>query len=111
MEVEELADAISRMLNGVALRPEADASVLCWQLSHAARKEMYGTALARLVAGDSFGELGLLQHRRRSATVRAVEPVDVLVLGRSDFDLLAGTWTHLNESLVELARERTQPEA
>jgi NADH dehydrogenase len=63
-------------------------------------------ALARLGAGDSFGELGLLRHQRRSATVRAVEPVDVIALGRSDFDLLAGTWKHLNESLAEVARER-----
>lgn len=66
----------------------------------------HDTALARLTAGDSFGELGLLRHARRSATVRAVEPVDVIALGRSDFDLLAGTWKHLNESLAEVARER-----
>jgi NADH:quinone reductase (non-electrogenic) len=66
-------------------------------------------ALARLGAGDSFGELGLLRHQRRSATVRAVEPVDVIALGRSDFDLLAGTWKHLHESLAEVARERTAP--
>jgi NADH dehydrogenase len=65
------------------------------------------TPLAQLGAGDSFGELGLLQRRRRSATVRAVEPVDVIVLGRSDFDLLAGTWKHLHESLEEVARART----
>jgi NADH dehydrogenase len=67
------------------------------------------TELARLGSGDSFGELGLLQNRRRSATVRAVDPVDVIVLGRSDFDLLAGTWKHLNESLEEVARARTAP--
>lgn len=65
--------------------------------------------LARLNQGDSFGELGLLQHRRRSATVRAVGPVDVLILGRSDFDLLAGTWKNLNQSLEELAQARTVP--
>jgi NADH dehydrogenase len=64
------------------------------------------TALARLNAGDSFGELGLLRHQRRSATVRAVEPVDVIALGRSDFDLLAGTWKHLHESLAEVALQR-----
>jgi NADH dehydrogenase len=63
--------------------------------------------LARLGAGDSFGEMGLLRHQRRSATVRATEPVDVIALGRSDFDLLAGTWKHLHESLAEVARERT----
>jgi len=66
--------------------------------------------LARLSAGDSFGELGLLRHQRRSATVRAVEPVDVIALGRSDFDLLAGTWKHLHESLSEVARERGSSE-
>jgi NADH dehydrogenase len=64
------------------------------------------TALARLTAGDSFGELGLLRHQRRTATVRAVGPVDVIALGRSDFDLLASTWKHLNVSLAEVARER-----
>jgi CRP-like cAMP-binding protein len=63
--------------------------------------------LARLGAGESFGEIGLLQHRRRSATVRAVEPVDVIALGRSDFDLLAGTWKHLGESLEEVALARS----
>jgi NADH dehydrogenase len=65
--------------------------------------------LARLGQGDSFGELGLLQHRRRAATVRALEPVDVLVLGRSDFDLLAGTWKNLGDSLEALARTRSGP--
>jgi len=64
------------------------------------------TALARLGAGDSFGEMGLLRHQRRSATVRAVGPVDVIALGRSDFDLLAGTWKHLNESLTQVAQDR-----
>jgi NADH dehydrogenase len=63
--------------------------------------------LARLGAGESFGEIGLLQHRRRSATVRAVEPVDVIALGRSDFDLLAGTWKNLNQSLDEVVRARS----
>jgi NADH:ubiquinone reductase (H+-translocating) len=65
------------------------------------------TELARLAAGDSFGELGLLQQRRRSATVRALEPTDLIALGRADFDLLAGTWKHLARSLEELARSRT----
>jgi NADH dehydrogenase len=67
------------------------------------------TALAQLTAGDSFGELGLLQRRRRSATVRAVEPVDVITLGRGDFDLLAGTWKDLSQSLQEVARARSAP--
>jgi CRP/FNR family cyclic AMP-dependent transcriptional regulator len=65
------------------------------------------TVVARLTEGDSFGEVGLLQQRRRSATVRALEPTDLIALGRADFDLLAGTWKHLARSLEELARSRT----
>jgi NADH:ubiquinone reductase (H+-translocating) len=64
--------------------------------------------LARLGAGDSFGELGLLRNQRRSATVRALGPVDVLALGRGDFDLLAGTWKQLGSILDETARGRAQ---
>jgi NADH dehydrogenase len=68
------------------------------------------TPIARLSAGDSFGEVGLLQHRRRrSATIRALEPVDVIALGRNDFDLLAGTWKNLSESVEQVARARTAP--
>jgi NADH dehydrogenase len=64
--------------------------------------------LARLGAGDSFGELGLLRNQRRSATIRALGPVDVLALGRNDFDLLAGTWKQLGSILDETARGRAQ---
>jgi CRP-like cAMP-binding protein len=56
--------------------------------------------LVRLHRGDTFGEAGLLRHQRRDATVRAVSPVDVLVVGSSDFDLLAGAWKHLGNLLA-----------
>jgi diguanylate cyclase (GGDEF)-like protein len=41
--------------------------------------------LARLGAGDFFGEMALLNDKPRSATVRALCPVDVLTLDREDF--------------------------
>ena len=45
--------------------------------------------LAYLVSGNTFGEVGILENRSRSATVAAVSEVDVLVLRREDFiDLL-----------------------
>ncbi len=41
--------------------------------------------IARLVAGDYFGEEALLENRRRSATVKAVEKCVIFSLARADF--------------------------
>jgi CRP-like cAMP-binding protein len=44
-----------------------------------------GKTLSTLGEGDFFGEMALLDHHRRSATVRAVEPTSCLGMLRSDF--------------------------
>lgn len=44
--------------------------------------------LAVLSVGESFGEIALLQNIPRTATVRCLTPVDVLILSRRDFQSL-----------------------
>ncbi len=41
--------------------------------------------LSTLGTGDFFGEMALLEHHRRTATLTASEPTECLVLPRSDF--------------------------
>lgn len=44
-----------------------------------------GRKVATLGPGDCFGELALLDHGPRTATVTAVTDIDVLVLGAREF--------------------------
>lgn len=68
--------------------------------------------LAHLEAGDHFGEMAMLQHRdRRSASVRCLTAVNVLTMGRDDFNLLANRWESLQASLESVADERVRENA
>jgi NADH:quinone reductase (non-electrogenic) len=62
--------------------------------------------IARLGRGDSFGEVALLRHQRRNASVRAVTPVDVIVVTRGDFDQLMSTWRALAATVEDTATGR-----
>jgi glucose-6-phosphate 1-dehydrogenase len=65
-----------------------------------------GKVLSTMGEGDFFGELSLLFSRPRSATVRAVTPCDLFVLGRTDFEKVLRDYPKLSESLQECARVR-----
>ena len=51
-------------------------------------KNRGGQTLAKLVPGDYFGEESLLNHRRRNATVTAIDKTVLLTLSREDFNQL-----------------------
>lgn len=53
-----------------------------------AKVERGGRTLRRLRAGDHFGELALLDRGSRSATVQAVTPMQLLVIGEFEFTTL-----------------------
>lgn len=63
-------------------------------------------SLARLGAREVFGERALLADTRRSATVRALEASDVLVMSRSDFHAMVQNLPVLNDYFATLLRER-----
>jgi CRP-like cAMP-binding protein len=63
-------------------------------------------ALARLQAGDVFGEMSLLDDSPTSATVRAVTPTTLLFLGQDYFRRLVGALPALREYFEELSRSR-----
>lgn len=62
--------------------------------------------LARLGVGESFGEVALLRHQRRNATVRALTPVDVVVVSRTDFDQLMTSWRTLATAVESSVQNR-----
>ncbi len=61
---------------------------------------------ATLGPGDVVGELGLLLDRPRNATVRAVTPLEVLALSRSDLRAAVHASPELGWSLLQTVAER-----
>ncbi len=64
--------------------------------------------LGKLGKGEYFGESALLTGRRRNASARATTPVDLMCLGRDEFNDLAGAWLKFSDSLQVLSEERNK---
>ncbi len=62
---------------------------------------------ARLSEGDFFGEMALLSHGRRSATVTATRASELLVLDAEDFRRLMARNPELAERVREIASSRS----
>jgi CRP/FNR family transcriptional regulator, cyclic AMP receptor protein len=75
-----------------------------------------GKEVARLQPGDHFGELGLIAHRERAATVTALTPLTCQVMATWDLEELVtsspGTAWKLIRNLVDmLAAEQAKNSA
>lgn len=64
--------------------------------------------LATLSAGEYFGEMALLNHTTRNATVRCIEAMDVLSLPKTEFSLLAANLPAVRESFEKVMEQRKQ---
>ena len=64
--------------------------------------------LAKLGAGDYFGEIGLLEADRRNATVIARSPMRLLTLDRWDMRRLEKAIPSAAEKIRETVRSRSQ---
>lgn len=65
-----------------------------------ARVERDGKVIARLGAGDFFGEMSLIDGEPRTATVIAEEPVSLLVIHRRVFSHLLDTVPGLQKKIL-----------
>ena len=64
--------------------------------------------LAYLGRGSYFGEIGLLGDGRRTATVTALDHVEVVRIGAEDFANMVQSFPEIRESLETVARERLE---
>ncbi len=62
--------------------------------------------LATLGKGEYFGEMALLRSTTRTATVRCVEPMDVLSLPKKEFNLLSSNLPEIRSSFERTSEER-----
>jgi CRP-like cAMP-binding protein len=65
-----------------------------------------GEKVAELGPGDFFGEIALLEHQRRTATVTATTPLTAIAMHERDFHAMAETMPAVCEGIRAAMRER-----
>jgi len=69
-----------------------------------------GVQVALLHAGDYFGEMALLSSEPRNASVRAIQPSDILAVNKGDFTKLLAGFPEFKSGLSALASRRASGE-
>ena len=65
-----------------------------------------GKHLADLGPGDFFGEIAIVEHDRRTASVVATTPLTAIVMLSRDFETMADVMPHVAERIHSAIRER-----
>ena len=81
-------------------------TILNGQVEVVRREEGKEILVATLGPGEFFGEMALLRGVRRSASVRAITEVDLMVMSGGDFKALATSTRHFGELLDDVMERR-----
>ena len=65
-----------------------------------------GAAVAKLGAGDFFGEIALIREERRTATVTATSPMVLIVMTGSSFRSLDSSRPEIRETVSKALAQR-----
>jgi CRP-like cAMP-binding protein len=65
--------------------------------------------VAKLGAGDFFGEIALIREERRTATVTALSPMVLIVMPGSSFRSLDRSTAEIRETVSQALAERRDP--
>jgi CRP-like cAMP-binding protein len=113
-ELEQLADLLkdAEVDEGVDVIREGDESRQFYVIvSGAADVFRHGTLVRTLGPGDFFGEVALLFHARRSATVRAASRLHLLVSEEPGFFQLIHGTRGLHKKVIDALAFRLAPTA
>ncbi len=64
--------------------------------------------LATIKEGEFFGEMSLLNEKRRNATIRCTQPADILAIRKSDFGVLIANFPQLKDQIKGIEEKRKQ---
>jgi len=70
-----------------------------------------GEHVADLGPGDFFGEMALISEERRTATVTATSPMEVVVMTRAEFRALDRSMPEVHATVARAIEERQAPTA
>jgi CRP-like cAMP-binding protein len=92
---------------------EGDCAYFIYGGEFAVTREENGAekVIARLSTGQYFGEMALIGNESRNATVRAVTPGRVAILGKQNFMTMLKLMPHTQEDIMKTVNERAMRKA
>ena len=92
---------------------EGDCAYFIHEGEFAVMTEENGTekVIARLSSGQYFGEMALISNATRNATVRAVTPAKVAILGKRNFLTMLSLMPRTQEDIMKTVNERAMKKA